>query len=256
MLYAKYGRNDALYNLLKKGPTDFTRKKLLDELTMLYLAENARALANTAHTGVIVRSVSLKTQDHGKNVNTSPSGLSEGKPEDPAEGISNGPIDDHNLPETPIVSPAIDEPRNEDLWLAAKREADTLYKTVMNKRAELFALGRMDDMTDPNAPNRIEARRQLALDVVQGFAEVSLLYERADYVKQHGRLPDMPEMEEPDSGEIPDHLVKQALDNARKNFSKMKNREQTAMRVALLQKHEETIKQLEKRWHSLKQVAT
>ena len=93
------------------------------------------------------------------------------------------------------------------------------------------------------------------MNVVEGYKEASELYDKAEYVRINGRLPDQPALEpddESDYDNIPDHMVKQELDNLRKNYNKMKKRPQTPERVVLLQKHEMNIKKLEDKWHSLK----
>lgn len=143
-------------------------------------------------------------------------------------------------------------PVNPELYNACKIEADHKYKKVMNDRAILFKMAQVENFQDPNTIERIEARTKLAIDVVQEWKTVSELYDRANYVKLHGRLPDNGEEEENEYDHLPDHLVKLRLDNARKAYNKLKKKESTPERVALMQGHEETIKKLEKKWHSLK----
>jgi len=146
-------------------------------------------------------------------------------------------------------------PANDVIYQAAKAQADKRYKEAMNLRAQLFGLANMNDFLDVNTPDRIEARRQMSLDVVRLYKEASSLYEKADYIKSNnGKLPDEPDQEK-DMGlnSIPDHLVKQHLDNVRKNYNKMKKRAQTPERVALMQKHAQTIQILSQRWDLLKQ---
>lgn len=201
--------------LFAQGPTPLSKKVLSDELSAAALKLKANKDNKPTTTGVKIRSVSLKPQI----------------PEKPAN----------------IVVTAI---TNTELYNACKQEADIRYKEVMNMRAELFALARQDDFMDPNTPDRIEARRKLSLNVVKGFQVVSALYDKADYVKDHGRLPDQEEDEEEEV--IEDIMVKQALDNARKNYSKLKNRPVTPDRIILMQKHEDNIKKLEERWLLLK----
>ena len=57
--------------------------------------------------------------------------------------------------------------------------------------------------------------------------------------------------EETEYDNLPDHLVKKTLDNLRKNYNKIKNREQTPERIELLQKHEKNIKKLMAKWDLL-----
>ncbi len=210
-----------LLQLLSQGPSDIGKQKLLEALKAAYTSLQAQELVNPEHTGVTVRKVVLKPQE---------------------------PV---NTPqETPIEAVPVNEP----LYKAAKTEADNLYKQVMNARAELFAMARYDGMTDPNLPDLIEQRRPLAVDLVKAFKKVSELYDRADYVKKHGRLPDI-EIPAPDEElleEIPDAQVKQKLDNLRKIYNKTKAKPVTAERALKLQKWEVEIKILEQRWHLLK----
>lgn len=138
------------------------------------------------------------------------------------------------------------------VYVAAKREADKAFKEFANARARLFAMAAPDDFTDPNSPDKINQRRTSAIDVVRLYQKASDLYDRADYVKQTGRLPTDIEPEQPAYDALPNELVKQTLDNLRKNVNKMKKREPTAARLALIEKHTANIKNLEARWRSLK----
>ena len=124
----------------------------------------------------------------------------------------------------------------------------------MNARAVVFALANTGDFSDPNTPDRITARAKLALQVVQGFVKTSQLYDNAAFVKEYGRLPGSESGDDNEYDHLPDNLVKPTLDNLRKNINKIKKREQTPERVALLQKHEANLKKLESRWHSLKSL--
>ncbi len=142
---------------------------------------------------------------------------------------------------------------NPELYAACKIEADNLYKEVMNMRAELFAMTKMNDFVDPNLPDRIKAREILSIEVIKKYKQVSLLYDKADHVKKFGRLPYSHVEEDNGDEEIPDVMVKQQLDNLRKNYNKIKNRPPTPERLELLQKHELSIKNLEARWLLLKQ---
>jgi hypothetical protein len=145
-------------------------------------------------------------------------------------------------------------PVNTSLYEACLNEANLLYKEMMNERALLFASAKVQGYEDINRPDLVQQRSKPAVDLVVKYQRVSKLYDRADYVKKHGRLPAFVS-EENDVDEydaLPDHLVKQTLDNLRKNTNKLKKREQTAERIALIQKHEANIKKLETKWHSLK----
>ena len=160
---------------------------------------------------------------------------------------------------TPTIQPKISPLVKKDysdtpLYIACKKEADLLYKQVMNDRALLFASFDINGLDDVNAPDKVLQRSKPAIDVIIGYRRLSKLYEKADFVKLNGRLPnDVPdEDDEINVDGIPDHLVKQKLDNARKNFNKMDKREKTPERIDLLEKNSKLIKQLEARWQSLK----
>ena len=225
VLYSKVGGNDALLNLFKKGKSDYTNNRLQEELLSIFNQ--------------------LKSKENGNPV--------------PVE-IPPGSSTDPHVPAESNVQQRNDErpvPTNHaTLYNSCKHHADKTYKEVMNMRAELFALARRDDFEDPNTPDKIAAREKLAISVVTGFQKTSQLYDKADYVKHHGKLPNDNDEEEPtaDYDALPDHLVKQTLDNIRKNYNKMKKREATPERLALLQKHKSNIEKLAERWRLLKPV--
>lgn len=219
VIYKKLpGHFPHLLELLQQGPTPFSRNKLGEALQMASITLQANAASNPEHTGVVIRAVNLNPKE-----------------EKPAEVIENT------------------EPVNAELYTSAKMEADNLYKTTMNARAVLFNLARHEIGSDPNFPDKIEQRRELAIEVVKNFRRVSALYVRADYIKKTGKLPDAEQTddEESDVDLITDIRVKQELDNLRKNVSKTKRKPVTAERTLKLQQWAAQIKILEQRWHSL-----
>lgn len=224
VLYSHAEHDAALLRLFKNGPSPYNRQRLEKELQAKLQQLQTNASLKAQGNPIQIRNVVLK------------------------EAAPTYPL------QKPAVITVDDVPENNELYNAAKAAADKEYKRIMNMRAELFALARQDDFTDPNSPDRVAQRRQLALDVVKGFNDVSLLYEKADYIKNTGRIPDyeLPE-EKMDPMLIPDSLVKQVLDNTRKNYNKMKKREQTPERILLQQQHEKTISILSERWALLKQ---
>ena len=159
------------------------------------------------------------------------------------------PVQERN----PVITfPAEDLPVvNEDLYSVAKEKANLAYKEVMNLRAELFAMAKLDDFENCNRPDKIQQRSKIAIDVVVKYNQASALYENADFARTHGRLVTTAEDDGEDYEALPDHLVKKTLDNMRKNYNKMKKREITPERTELLQKHENNIKKLEAKWQLL-----
>lgn len=142
---------------------------------------------------------------------------------------------------------------NPELYEACRDKATAVYKDTMNKRAVLFHMIPADSYDDPNRPDLVAARRSFCLDVVRGFNEASKLYDDADNAKLYGKLEKDPcETPTENFDDIPDARVKQELDNARKNFNKVKVKEKTPARVITTQLLEHKIKILSTRWDSLK----
>lgn len=148
-----------------------------------------------------------------------------------------------------IRSVTIKKPKSEVLYMGCRSEADLLYKSVMNMRANLFAMAEPNSYKNINAADEIIGRKDLALSVMRGFKKVSELYDRAEFVKVNGVLPEVEFTEIPD---VPDVLVKLRLDNLRKSRHKLKVKVATPKRLQLLQQKEEEIKLLEARWKLLK----
>lgn len=224
VLYSQCEPDARLLSLFKNGPTPFNRTRLEKELQLKLEQLRVNHTLKAQGSNVAIRNVQYKTQP--------------------------------TLQPPTVILEEDDEPTESELYKIAKAEADNAYKAVMNKRAVLFNMAAMNDFTDPNTATRIAERRQLALDVVREFNEVSKLYEKADHIKRTGLPPHVDAPVEKDVADVPDHLVKQTLDNARKNYNKMKKRPQTVERTFLLQQHEANIQKLSERWDLLKQGAT
>jgi hypothetical protein len=217
-IYATLGSNSTLLSLFRKGKSLYNSKRLEEEL--LVICNNLKSRLTNNHAAVpyiIVPAVKAKVQAQ--------------------ESQSVTPVSNFN----------------EELYTACKREADLVYKEAMNLRAELFALGRAQGYEDINRPDLVQQRSKMAVEVVVLYNKASKLYERANYVKEHGRLPNEIENDEEETeyDNLPDHLVKKTLDNLRKNYNKIKHREQTPERIELLQKHEKNIKKLMTKWDLL-----
>lgn len=142
-------------------------------------------------------------------------------------------------------------PVNQELYNAAIDAADKQYKELMNLRAVLFSTIDANSY-DPNTTERVAIRCKPAIAIVRGFQAVSQLYEDAAFVKANGYPPDQGEPGNNDYENLPDDLVKQKLDNLRKNYSKMNQREVTPARFLLLQKHKANIEKLAARWQKIK----
>jgi hypothetical protein len=225
-IYARAGNDADLLEVMKKGKNDYRDKRLQVELL---------AICNE-----------LKgNKNYGQ----------ESRQQSGQKSRQNFPILSNlttNQDKPHYRNEHIIEPVNQELYNACKLEADHEYKKVMNARAILFNLANTAEFIDPNTPDLISQREKLAIEVVTSYQKTSELYDKANFVKVKGHLPhddDLAEVSEFDN--LPDHLVKQQLDNARKSYNKLKNKEQTPERVALLQKHQSNLQKLETKWHSL-----
>lgn len=142
-----------------------------------------------------------------------------------------------------------------DLLAVVTNEAHTTWKELMNKRAVLLSLCRNASPMDENDAASVAVRGKLALEILQYNKEHVLpAYDKLDYVRVHGKLPAIQPKQEVDESValVPDHLVKQHIDNLRKNLSKLRKRPATAERVAIISTHEKHLNQLLERWACLK----
>ena len=236
LLYLQLGDNEPLKKLLKKSKTDYNVKRLQEEL---------RAIC-----------VGLKSNENVHSYSTTK--------KDSQPAINQAKINGHQ----PFITnkantdpaPSADDPNvnafaNIQLYDACKAEANKKYKEAMNARAVLFGMLPADEYAEVNKQDLVLQRSALAIKVVGLYNEASRLYDRADYVSLHGKLPDADD--HPDLADmelIPEYQVKQYLDNRRKNYQKLIKKEATPDRVLIIQQHEKDIEILERRWHSLTQV--
>ena len=145
-------------------------------------------------------------------------------------------------------------PANGQLYDACHQEATKKYKEAMNARAVLFNMIPANEYADPNQQDFVLQRSDLAIKVVDLYNEASYLFDRAAYVKEHGKLQDAPPANDAiDMELIPEYQVKQHLDNRRKNYNKLLKKENNPETVLKIQQHEKDIKILERRWHLLTQ---
>jgi hypothetical protein len=141
------------------------------------------------------------------------------------------------------------------VYQAAIKEADKAYKQVMSVRAILLDKAKINwdnaDDLDPNRPELVAQRSKLAIEVVTGYNRASQLYDKADFVLLNGRLPNDDTLNEEEYASLPDHLVKHEISNIQKNISKLRAREQTPERIALIIKHETNLQKLTEKWRTL-----
>lgn len=239
-LYAILGKDARLLALFKSGDTPTNNKRLQDELMIICKQMKAQSASNLPPSSPQTHKQSIRKTE--KQVGIAGSVTK-------SAGVIVQSIVKAET-EVKLVATCI----NPELYAIAKKEADLAYKENMNERATLFAMCNQQGFEDINRPDLVAQRTDIAVGVVLNNIKVSELYDRAEYVRVHGHLPVI-EKEEDEYTSIPDHQVKQALDNLRKAYNKMKKREPTADRVARMQVQEQNIKKLEEKWHSLKQAA-
>jgi hypothetical protein len=126
------------------------------------------------------------------------------------------------------------------------------FKESMDARAVVRAMIPDEKYADPNRQDLVMARRELTLKSVKFYLEASKLFDRADHVRLHGRLPDEPPIEDQTNiADVPDHRVYLELTNARKAYNKLKDKQDTPELISLKEKHQVRIQKLEERWLSL-----
>jgi hypothetical protein len=226
-LLAEAGGAANLLAVLTKGPTPFSVDRLYKEL--LHICNNLKSNSDVRQPTL------LHGQEENRGATSQESSGSQA-----VLGRSPGT---ENLP-----------PANPALYESCRQEALKIYKTAMNDRAILFSQVRNLSTEEVNLPHHIAARAALAIAVVRNFNLASELFDRADFVKQNGRLPDGPGEEAPEVAydTLPDDLVYPTLTNLRKALSKLKKKEPTPERLALQQQHSANIQKLEGRWRLLK----
>jgi len=139
-----------------------------------------------------------------------------------------------------------DEPTftpNVELEAACKKETDKYYKQLMNTRAKLFMLCNHEASKEENNKDIVGLRELLVMEMLELQPSVNDGYAVLEYVKRTGKLPDAPQEHEP----LPSsalELYKKRL-NLTKNINKLKKKEQTPARIALLQSHQELIIQID-----------
>ena len=245
-IYEQFNPDEKLLAVLNNGPNDFRQKRLVEELLKIY--QNLNSKQNEG-----IQSIPAEVSGMAGKKESSKNAIKVAQNANIVTQNVNKVASDANEV-TPSKAKGVTSPVNPELYNACLEEANNEYKKVMNARAVLFKKAAPDGYLDINKPDLIKDRGGLAIEVVQGWQKVSELFDRANYVHQHGRLPssgaDLEDDNEYDL--IPDSLVKQRLDNARKAYNKLKNKERTPERVALLQQHEENIKKLKAKWDSLR----
>lgn len=206
-VYLKYGDNKQFVQLLLDGETQYTRTNLFDNLRKIYYdLKNGNTqtdpVVQKQHMESKVPEVTHADQSE-RTVQTEPQKVESGS-----------------------------------LAEASKMQADKLYKELMNLRAQLFSLCDANSDSNDNDVNLINQRESIVIQMMDLQSQTDQAYEKLRYVQEHGSLPNANE-DKPD--EIPTNPIQ--LMNFRKNLisgiNKLKKKEQTPERIALLS-HKQT----------------
>jgi hypothetical protein len=144
---------------------------------------------------------------------------------------------------TPPPTPVEPVAKNPELEKATKSEAEKLYKQLANTRAVLFALCPKEKHPNENNAEAVKQREGLALDILEMQTEVDIAYNRHRYVCEHGKLPEqVSDADQPE--ELPTNpiLLERKRVNLIKSINKLKAKEATPERVALIQQLNSTLK--------------
>lgn len=160
-----------------------------------------------------------------------------------AEDVPPGPDPQPETPPAPAKNPELEE--------VCDQKAMQLYKQMMNDRAILFNLTKVEGWEDINKPDLVEQRRQLALQICATNYEVSQAYSDLAHVREFGRLPADDATDE--NTEVTDIRLNAEIANLRSSITKLRKRSQTPERVSLIQKHQEKLDGLIRRWNTIKQ---
>ena len=150
---------------------------------------------------------------------------------------------------TPVRFKEPDQQKHNPLYEECRQEAIKAYKLVMRKRSKLLELTEAEDV---NNTLLIERRAPLALEIIKEWIRVSSLFERADFVKAHGKLPDGVNLEtQEDFAFIADSDIPATLIRLKNNLRKTRSRPVSEQRLKRIAELEDQIKKLQQKWDSL-----
>lgn len=146
--------------------------------------------------------------------------------------------------EQPIIHlPKVEEKKvvNEELVKACELAAKKAWMILQNEKVRLRQLVSVEPELNENSEVNVGLRSSLAFNILELDRQMREAYDTLDYVKEHGHLPEAKEAKP--LPENPIELVYKEL-NVVKLLSKYKRKEQNPKMVALIQKHEQTLKQI------------
>lgn len=155
--------------------------------------------------------------------------------------VVSAPIENISTPVQDVSAPA--PVKNDELLKSCKLDADNAFKKMMTTKAVLFSMCDTEKRPNENTADIVQARSILAFDILEQHSEMKRLYDVYEYVQEHGKLPDEKPIE---MAPLPSNpvLLERMRTNIMKNISKLKKKEQTTSRIALIQQHEETLNRI------------
>jgi len=148
--------------------------------------------------------------------------------------------------QSPVSVPEISKDKSNPIAEAAKREADLLYKEMMDVRAVLFSLCPLEEEPLENSENAVESRNKLAIRLHELQYDVDNAYDKYRYALEHESLPPTIAHEVID----PVRLF-QEITNIRKNLSWYKRKkDQTAEVLSAIKEREERLEKLLKQYEN------
>lgn len=224
-VYKKLGKDAELLRYFTSAHTTMSQDKLFQTLRQLYYALKKAANEKSIRQSIKPSETSSNDKENTQKSNDSNSRISR-----------------------PLVLQTV-ATQNEmlrgdsSLKEACKNEADKIYKEMMNVRALLFAQCHIEPVPGENSSAAVAIRKEMALRVVNMQPAMNEAYKKLHYVEEHGKLPDADDQED----ELPTNPIEleRMRSNLLKNISRHKrNPDQSAERIALIKKHELTLKRV------------
>lgn len=216
VLYLQYGRDTALKQQLRGMETATLRSRLFQELKAL-VKPNAINLNYTVPK-------ETETVQETQKIGTPPA---------------------HNLLERNRTDTEVADHSTNPVVIAAKREADLLYKQLMDVRARMLWYCPLTEDPLENNPGSMKVRGDLAAEVIRLQYKMDEAYRIHDYARVNGKLPNT----EPEAPVVEPVKLYQEISNLRKNISRYKRKPSlTAAELSRLQEMEARLPTLLKQY--------
>lgn len=151
-----------------------------------------------------------------------------------------------STPKTPKNLEPILPYSQEPVAIAAKREADILFKDMMNKRALLFQMCTVKESPFENEMVQVNKRKKLTTEIIHLDRKVKEAYNKYRFTAEKGYVP---ETKISTRKGTPHLLLYKQIKNKRTYISKLQKKENlSSKQMVLLEKHESDLSQLLKEY--------